>query len=373
LLRQPRFGGSIQLVLRPLTTQLVGSYTKPSWLIRHDRITSLEHLTDDAFWRPEPEVRPLALDDATRLAIADQERAGLDVITDGEQRRQRYDAYFFRFGGIDTHQLGRWDTARRDMSFIEVDPAVAARLSAATTARVTGEITWRAPIVLDDLRFLKGHTRKPVKMTVIGPLTAACRLADEHYGSEERVGMAVAAAINEELRLLDAEGVDVIQLDEPDFHFRPDQALEWGARALDRALDGISATKIVHVCYGYATIGRKRTDAAYARVLEAIAASRTDLIALEYEQPGHEPELLRHCGDKGVILGVLNLGRHEIETPEHISSRVEAALEIIPPDRLHLSPDCGMWFLPQSVAFAKIQAMAIAAEMIRCRLTVTPR
>ena len=199
-------------------------------------------------------------------------------------------------------------------------------------------------------------------------MTAACRLADDHYRDEEALGMAIAEAINQELRALDADGVDVLQLDEPDFHFRPDQALRWGAHALDRALEGIAATTIVHVCYGYATIGHKRLDPGYASVLEAIAASRADAIALEYEQPGHEPSLLRHCGDKGLVLGVLNLGRHQIETPEHIAERVRAVLEVVPPERLHLAPDCGMWFLPREVAFAKIRAMVVAAEIVRSEL-----
>jgi 5-methyltetrahydropteroyltriglutamate--homocysteine methyltransferase len=180
--------------------------------------------------------------------------------------------------------------------------------------------------------------------------------------------MAMAAAVNQELRVLDAEGVDVLQLDEPDFHFRHDQAVEWGARALDRAFKGIRAVRAVHVCYGYATIGRKRLDPNYGRVLEAIAASSADAISLEYAQPGHGPELLRACGDKHVLLGVLDLGTLEVETPEAIAARVRAALEVVPAERLHLAPDCGMWFLPREVAFAKTRAMAVASAMVRAEL-----
>jgi 5-methyltetrahydropteroyltriglutamate--homocysteine methyltransferase len=353
-------------MLRPLTTQLVGSYTKPDWLIRHQRVTT--PFGDDGFWRPEPEVRQQALDDATRLAISDQERAGLGLITDGEQRRRRYDTYFFRFGGLDTQQLGRWDTTTRDLSFVELEPELGERLSEALAPRVVSEITWPGPIALEDLRFLKRHTRQPVKMTVIGPLTTASRLVDEFYDDEEELGLAVAAAINQELRTLDADGVDVLQLDEPDFHFRPDQALRWGTRALDRALEGINATTIVHVCYGYATIGQKRLDQGYGRVLEAIAKSRADGISLEYEQPGHEPDLLRHCGDKLVVLGVLNLGAQTAETPEHIARRVIDALNEVPPARLHLAPDCGMWFLPRQLAYTKLRSLTIAAEIVRSEL-----
>ena len=349
---------------RPLITQLVGSYTKPNWLINHHRVTS----PSDTFWRPGPELLPEAQDDATIVAIADQERAGLDVITDGEQRRQRFDTYFFRWGGIDTENLGRWPMENRDMSFIDLNPEVKARLDQAMAPRVVSEITWPGPIALNDLRFLKRQTRRPVKMTVIGPLTSAARLANEYYPDEEALGLAVAAVINQELRALDAEGVDIIQLDEPDFHFRHDTASRWGTRALDVALDGIRATTAVHICYGYAMIGDKRVDPNYGQALEAIAASRAQQISLEYEQPGHSPELLRHCGDKVIMLGCLNLGTPVVEKPEYIAGRIRQALEVVPPQRLHLAPDCGMWFLPREVAFAKIRALVVAADIVRSEL-----
>ena len=348
----------------PLTTQLVGSYAKPRWLIRHQRVTS----PSSSFWRPDPDVLAESQDDATRLAIADQERAGLDVITDGEQRRQRFDTYFFRFEGMDNETLGRWSMEGRDLSFIDLDPAVEQRLHEAMTTRVVGEIRWKEPVTLDDLRFLKRHTRRPVKMTVIGPLTAAVRLADDYYPDEETLGMACARAINKELHALQGEGLDVVQLDEPDFHFRHDAAVRWGTKALDAALDGIRTVKAVHLCYGYATIGGKRLDPNYARALQAIAASSTDQICIEYEQPGHQPELLHHCGGKDVILGVLNLGTQEIEPVDHIAARIRAALQVVPPERLHLAPDCGMWFLPREVAFGKLRAMVTAAEMVRAEL-----
>ena len=350
----------------PLTTQLVGSYAKPRWLTRHDRVTT--PYGDDEFWRPDPEVRGDALDDATILAIADQERAGLDVISDGEERRQRFDSYFFRFGGVDRSVLGEWSMAERDLSFIDLEPAVAARLADARAPRVVEPVTWPGPIVLEDLRFLKRHTRRPVKMTVIGPLTAAARLVDEYYADEESLGLALAAVINQELRALDEEGVDVLQLDEPDFHFRFDQAAAWGTRALDRALEGIRATTVVHVCYGYATIGSKSVDPRYGDVLDLIAASRADAISLEYTQPGHGPKLLRRCGDKQILLGVLDLGTQAVEPPEEIAGRVRDALDVVPPSRLHLAPDCGMWFLRREVAFAKMRAMVVAAAIVRGEL-----
>jgi 5-methyltetrahydropteroyltriglutamate--homocysteine methyltransferase len=352
---------------RPLTTQLVGSYSKPGWLIRHHRVTT--PYSDSTFWRPEPEVLPEAQNDATLLAIADQERAGLDVITDGEQRRQRFDSYFFRFDGIDTVKLGRWSMGNRNLSFLDLNPEVATRLAEALAPRVVGKVSWPGPIVLDDLRFLKRHTRRPVKMTVIGPLTTACRLVNEYYPDEESLGMDVASVINQELKVLETEGVDVIQLDEPDFHFRLDQASRWGARALDLALKDIRTTTVVHICYGYATVGAKSIDPGYGEALAAIAASCVQAISLEYEQPGHNPEILRHCGDKTVILGLLNLGAHTVEKPEYLAKRVRAAMEVVPPERLHLAPDCGMWFLPRAVAFAKTRALVLGAEIVKNELS----
>jgi 5-methyltetrahydropteroyltriglutamate--homocysteine methyltransferase len=354
-------------VARLLPVQLVGSYAKPTWLVRHHKVTT--PYGDDSFWRPEPDVRGEAKDDATRLAIADQEQAGLDVITDGEERRQRFDAYFLeRLGGVDTNELGRWSLEGRDLSFIDVDPDVRGRLDQAMAPRVVSELTWPGPIALDDLRFLKQHTRRPVKMTVIGPLTTAARLVNEYYPDEETLGMAAAAVINQELRALEAEGLDLVQLDEPDFHFRHDAAGLWGTDALNRALEGVRIQTAVHVCYGYALIGGKHPGPNYGKALEAIAASRAGQISLEYEQPGHTPELLRHCGEKVVVLGCLSLGTRTVEEPEYIASRIRAALEVLPPERLHLAPDCGMWFLPREVAFAKLRALVTAAETVRSEL-----
>ncbi|MBM3802694.1 MAG: 5-methyltetrahydropteroyltriglutamate--homocysteine methyltransferase [Acidimicrobiia bacterium] len=348
---------------RKLTTQLVGSYSKPNWLIRHHRVTT--PYNDNTFWRPEAAVLLEAQNDATRLAIADQEAAGLDVVTDGEERRQRFDSYFFRFDGLDTANLAPWSMDKRDMSFIDLDSRVGSRLAGAQAPRVVGKLRWPGPIALEDLRFLKRHARRPVKMTVIGPLTTACRVVNAYYPDEEALGMDAAGVINEELKALQAEGVDLLQLDEPDFHFRPDQVCRWGTRALDRALEGIHVPTIVHICYGYATVGVKHVDPNYGRALEAIAASRAQAISLEYEQPGQDPEVLRHCGDKEVLLGLLNLGTQTVEKPEYIASRIRGALEILPPERLHLGPDCGMWFLPREVAFRKLCALVLGAAIVR--------
>ena len=355
-------------MLRPLTTQLVGSYTKPDWLIRHHNVTT--PYGDATFWRPEADVLEQAQDDASRLAIFDQERAGLDIITDGEQRRHRYDSYFFRFSGVDSVKLGRWSMKERYMNFIDMDEVFRERVHDAWVPRVVGEIGWPGPMALTDLQFLRSHTERSIKMTVIGPLTAACRMSNEYYQDEEALGLALAKAINHELRSLDQEGVDLIQLDEPDFHFRPDQAKKWGARALDIAFDGISTTKVVHCCYGYATVGGKRADSIYSEILAEIAQSKADQISIEYEQPRHTAEILEKLGHSIVILGVLDLGSKEIESVEHITHRIHEALEVVPLDRLHLAPDCGMWFVPRDIAFGKIRNMVLAAEQVRSRFGV---
>jgi 5-methyltetrahydropteroyltriglutamate--homocysteine methyltransferase len=345
---------------------LVGSYSKPNWLIRHQRVTT--PYNDATFWRPDPEVLVEAQDDATVLAISDQERAGLDIVTDGEQRRQRFDSHFFRFNGLDTVNLAPWSVKHREMSFIDLNSELGTRLAEAKAPRVVGKLGWPGPIVLNDLRFVKRHARRPVKMTVIGPLTTACRLVNEYYPDEEALGMDAAAVINQELKALQAEGVDIIQLDEPDFHFRLDQARRWGPKALDLALEGIRVFTIVHICYGYAMVGRKHVDSNYAEAVAAIAASRVQAISLEYEQPGHSPDLLKHCGDKAVVLGLLNLGTSTVEKPTYIADRIRAALDVVPPSRLHLGPDCGMWFLPREVAFAKMRALVLGAEIVRNEL-----
>jgi len=186
-------------------------------------------------------------------------------------------------------------------------------------------------------------------MTVIGPLTTACHVVNQYYPDEEVLGLDAARVINQELRVLQSEGVDIIQLDEPEFHFRPDQVQRWGTQALDLAFEGIHVPTIVHICYGYALIGRKTVDPNYGQALEAVAASKADAISLEYEQPGHSPDLLRHCGKKSVVLG-MNLGTQTVEEPGYIASRIREALAVVPPDRLDVG--CGSclerWHLVRS-------------------------
>lgn len=331
---------------RPLATQLVGSYVKPAWLLDKGTLGGER-------WHADAAVLAEAQGDALRLAVYDQERAGLDLLADGEARRLNFARHFTtRWRGV--------DAAR---------PATVTHPRAGTTQypRVVGPIEWPGPIVLDDLRFLKRLTDRPVKMTVVGPLTAAARLVDEHYGDPEALVFACAAAINAELRALDAEGCDLLQLDEPVLYLNPGPLRPYAPAALARALEGVRAPVAVHVCYGYAyRYPVKQADPAYAEALATLAAcDRVQWISLEYAQPGHTPDLLRHCGDKGVVLGVLDLAKPAVERPEDVAARVRAALAVVPPERLHLAPDCGMWHLPRPVAFGKLRALVLAAELVR--------
>lgn len=352
-------------MLRPLATQIVGSYAKPHWLARHERLGTY----DGSWWRPEPDILAEAREDAVRLAVYEQERAGLDIITDGEQQRSAYDRHFLLgMDGIDFERLvpeplreGIRTTRRRSAEDLgEFGKLV--RLS----PEVLSDIRWRGPVSVEELRFLKRHAQKPIKSNVPGPLTLATRLSDTFYRDEEALVMALAAALNQELLALDREGADILQIDEPAFHGRLSLARRIGVAAIARVVEGVRAPVIVHACYGYAiAFEEKRANPAYAEVLELLSSCPIAGISLEYEQPRHEPSLLQRCGDKHVLLGLLNLGTQEVEIPEHVAARLRAALEIVPPERLHPCSDCGMWFLPRDVAFGKISALVQGTALVR--------
>ncbi len=350
-------------MFRPLTTQLVGSYAKPAWLTRPTRM----YASDGSWWRPDLDVLNAARADAARLAIADQERAGLDLLTDGEQWRQNYASHFYtRLLGVDATRFAakeRTSTLATVTRRVESIEETALRNRA---PRIVGELGWPGPLAVDELRFLKRQTRKPVKATVVGPLTALYFLKDEHYGDEERAAMALAAVLNRELRALDAEGADLLQVDEPCFHTQLAWARRFGVAALNRMVEGVRTPVVVHACYGYAYyVEHKEANPAYAECLTLLAACDIWGMSIEYEQPGHTPDLLTHCGDKHVVLGLLDLGTEETEAVAHVATRLREALAVVPPERLHPAPDCGMWHLPRDVAFAKLRALVLGAETLR--------
>jgi 5-methyltetrahydropteroyltriglutamate--homocysteine methyltransferase len=356
--------------LRPLSTQIVGSYAKPHWLARHQRMRAL----DPSWWRPDPEVLDEAKRDAVRLAIYEQERAGLTIVTDGEAQRAAYDRHFLTaLSGIDA-----------------TDPALAAR-TAVDASRPRDESGWEEysalsrmlPIVSsrvrfarsagrDEVLFAKSVASRPLKATVIGPLSLSRQVMDRTYHDDEALVLDFAAALNHEMRALEAAGADLLQIDEPAWHFHLDLARQTGRQAIRRMVEGIAVPVVVHVCYGYAIVYKdKPSSPHYPLLLELLAECPIAGISLEYEQPHHLPDILRHCGDKHVLLGLLDLGTTEVETAAHIAERLRSAFAVVPPQRLHPSSDCGMWHLPRERAYAKIAALAAGTEIVRreCGLT----
>ena len=351
-------------------TELVGSYTKPRWLCDHERVYGPE----GTWWKVGEADLAEAQDDACHLAIADQIEAGLTFVTDGEQRRQTFSGFFNKLTGIDEKERGEVKNFASDLGDAitmkkRPDAPAGAAMPKFTLPRVTGPIGWPGPMLVNDLDFLKATAagRALSKITLIGPNSLALRLVDEHYGSPAKVAFAVADALNQEIHALASLGVDLIQIDEPEVHFRYSQCQDFAVEAIDRALRGVTVRTAVHMCYGYSkNIAEKKANPVYEQALALLAATQVDEISLEYEQPAHQPELLTHAGNKAVILGVLNLDTEApVETPAHIASRVRAAAQVIPKEKLRLGPDCGMWFLPRVRAFGKLRAMAQAAEILR--------
>ena len=367
-------------------TQIVGSWCKPHWLADHDLVYGRE----GTWWRVPPQYRADALDDAVRLAVFDQNRAGLSYQTDGECRRQTFSGHFYAFGGIDSDEQGAVTNFSNDVGeYLTMkqrpasspaddddgdgdaadDGAGPSPAPVFRQPRVVGPLSWERSILADDARFLKRYAAGLTKVTVIGPVTLALRLVDEHYGSLAEMTLALADVINHELRALQDVGVDLIQIDEPEVHFRYSQVVDFAAEAIDRALAGIETRTAVHMCYGYSkNIAEKRATPVYEQALSVLASTSVDEISIEYEQPRHQPDLLEHAGDKCVTLGVLDLDTEaSVETVDHVVSRATDAVSVLGPDRLRLGPDCGMWFLPRDHAFAKIEAMEQAAARLRER------
>ena len=350
--------------LHSLTTQIVGSYAKPHWLARHQRMRAL----DGSWWRPEPAVLDEARQDAVRLAIYEQERAGLDLVTDGEQQRAAYDRDFLAaLSGIDMEAKDS-SAATREMAYRHRDDRGWEEFTALSRAlpQVTGRIAFQRSVAGDEVRFAKSVATKPVKTTVIGALSLSCQVSDHVYDDKEALILDLAAALNAELRSVEAAGADVLQIDEPIWHSQFDLARAVGHRAIARMVEGVTAPVIVHVCYGYANVFKEKSVSQHhPAVLELLADCPITGISLEYEQPGHGPDILTHCGDKHVLLGLLDLAKAEAETPAHIADRLHAALDVVPPERLHPCSDCGMWHLPRALASAKIAALVQGTRLVQ--------
>ena len=334
-----------------LPTSLVGSYPQPDWLI--DRLKLGKQMPPRTraheLWRIHPDRLEQAQDDATILAIRDQERAGLDIVTDGEIRRESYSNRFATaLEGIDLDQPGT--TLSRSGHRIPVP-------------RVIGKIRRRYPVELRDAHFLRENTDRTIKMTVPGPFTMAQQCQDDYYHDEERLVMDYAAAVNEEVRDLFGAGVDVVQLDEPWMQARPEKARRYGIDAVNRALDGIEGTTAIHICFGYAAMVRERpTGYSFLPELERSTAKQ---ISIETAQASLDCTVLNELPSKTIILGVLDLSTLTIETPETVAHRIDRALVHVPAERLIIAPDCGLKYLARETAFGKMQAMTAGAAIVR--------
>lgn len=339
-------GPSAQLV-----TTVVGSYPQPDWLIDRERLGERlpPRVRARELWRVQEPFLEDAQDDATRLAVQDMERAGVDVITDGEMRRESYS--------------NRFATALDGVDLDTPGVALDRTGNENPVPRVVGPIRRTRPVEVRDVEFLRSITDRRIKITVPGPFTMTQQAQNTHYADERSLALAYAEAVNEELRDLKAAGADVVQIDEPYLQARPAPAREYAIEAIDRALEGIEGETVLHTCFGYAHIVHDRPSG-YPFLGELNDCLATHL-SLEAAQPNLDPELLRDVPDKVIVLGVLDLGSSEVETPEIVAGRIRRALAVIPPERLVVAPDCGMKYLPRAVAFRKLEAMVAGARLVR--------
>jgi 5-methyltetrahydropteroyltriglutamate--homocysteine methyltransferase len=334
-------------------TTLVGSYPQPDWLVHREGM-GVARIRNRQLWRVDPEHLAEAQDDATRLAVADQLDAGIDIVTDGEIRRESYSNRFATaLNGIDLEHpgttRGRTGTGTGMM-----------------VPRVTGPVSRPGPVEVEDVRFLRSLTDGPIKITVPGPFTMTQQAVDDYYHDGRAMALAYAEAVREEVADLFAAGADVVQLDEPWLEARAEQAREYGVEVINAALEGAAGTTALHLCFGYAAVVKDNKPSRYSFLAE-LADSAVDQVSVEAAQPNLDCSTLAGLGDKAVMVGVLDLSTAEVESPETVVARVERALEHVPPERVILAPDCGLKFLPRASARGKLEAMTAAAQILRSR------
>jgi 5-methyltetrahydropteroyltriglutamate--homocysteine methyltransferase len=334
-----------------LVTTVVGSYPQPDWLIDRERLGARlpPRVRARELWRVAEPFLEEAQNDATRLAVADQERAGVDVVTDGEMRRESYSNRFATaLAGVDLENPG----VALDRTGHE-NPV----------PRVVGPVRRTRPVEVGDVEFLRSITDRRIKITVPGPFTMTQQAQNDHYPDDRSLALDYADAVNEELRDLKAAGADIVQIDEPYLQARPDPAREYALEAIDRALDGIEGDTVLHTCFGYAHIVKQRLTG--YPFLSELNGCRATHVSLEAAQPDLDPEVLAELSDKTVVLGVLDLGSPGAETPDVVAERIRKALAVVPPERLVVAPDCGMKYLPRELAFRKLEAMVAGARLVR--------
>ena len=337
-----------------IPTSLVGSYPQPDWLIDRERLGSRlpPRVRARELWRITEEHLEEAQDDATRVAVSNMERAGVDIVTDGEMRRESYS--------------NRFATALEGVDLDTPGVALDRTGHPNPVPRVVGPIRRTRPVEVRDVEFLRSITDRRIKITVPGPFTMTQQAQNDHYDDPRMLALGYAEAVNEELRDLKAAGADVVQIDEPYLQARPEPAREYALEAINRALDGVDGDTVLHTCFGYAHIVHDRLPGyPFLRELQGCAATH---LSLEAAQPGLDPELLRDVPDKVIVLGVLDLGDPKAETPEVVAGRIRRALTVLPPERLVVAPDCGMKYLPRELAFAKLRAMVEGARLVDAEL-----
>jgi 5-methyltetrahydropteroyltriglutamate--homocysteine methyltransferase len=338
-----------------LPTTLVGSYPQPTWLIDRGRLAERfpPRVRARELWRVEAEWLEEAQDDATRIALRDQERAGLDIVTDGEQRRESYS--------------NRFATALEGVDLDKPGTALDRSGHPNPVPRVVGPIRRRHAVQVRDVLFAKEHTDRALKITVPGPFTMTQQAQNDFYDDERRMALDYAAAVNEEILDLFAAGADIVQLDEPYMQARPEKARTYGLEVLERALEGVDVSRTcVHICFGYAAIIHDR-PAGYS-FLPELARCSASQISVETAQSKLDCSVLRELGDKTILVGVLDLSDDEVESPETVADRLRRALEHVPAERVVVAPDCGLKYLPRDVAFGKMRAMVEGARIVRQEL-----
>jgi 5-methyltetrahydropteroyltriglutamate--homocysteine methyltransferase len=332
-----------------LPTTIIGSLPKPAWL-------STEWYSVVERWTPAGPALLEAQDDATRLALADQEAAGVDIVCDGEQRRSTHYSYFLRqLAGIDHERLA--PKSMRAGKFTQDVP------------RVIGPIGLLTRQVVDDYRFLRRLTPRPIKATLPGPSTLVDGTADEHYRDEQALALAFADALNEAIRALAGAGCEMVQLDEPAITRIPWKFHAWGVEALDRAFAGTAVASCVHVCYGYRSrLGTKEWKHGYEEIFPDLARAAVQQYSLEFAEPGLAPAILAGLPDKTIQLGVVDAGTDVVERAETVAARLRAALDVVPADRLLAAPDCGFVARGRDAARAKLRALVLGAAIVRAEV-----
>jgi 5-methyltetrahydropteroyltriglutamate--homocysteine methyltransferase len=332
-------------------TMLVGSYPQPGWLIDRYKLAGRfpPRVRAKELWRiPEPYLAE-AQDDATVMAIRAQEEAGLDIITDGEIRRESYS--------------NRFATALEGVDIDNPGTALDRSGHPNPVPRIVGKIRRKHPVEVEDLKFLKRHTSRMVKITVPGPFTMSQQAQNDFYKTDEEAALDYAAAVNEEIRDLFAAGADIVQIDEPYMQARPEKARQYGLKALVRALDGIRGTTAVHICFGYAAVIHQRPSG-YS-FLPELAGCGCQQVSVETAQSNLDCSVLAKLAGKKIMVGAIDLNDMTVETPETVVARIKRALPYVRPENVIIAPDCGMKYLPRDAAFGKMRAMADAAKILR--------